>query len=66
MRDRRRDDSDDAARDRNARDQAAYLGGLAWLGVLIASLSLAGGMIYTVYRAFAGFFTQYGAPAGEP
>jgi hypothetical protein len=58
----RRNWHDEEARDRAARDRSAYLGGLAWLGVLLVGLALAGGLVYAVYRAFAGFFGQYNGP----
>ena len=40
------------------RGQAAYPTALAWLGVLLAALTLAGLAAYWVYNAFAGVYGE--------
>jgi hypothetical protein len=50
---------DDEGRERDVRDTTAYGGGSAWLAVLLAGLAVACGLLYAVYRTFAGYFSGY-------
>ena len=46
----------------DGRERGRFLGGLAWLAVLVIGLSAAGGLVYVVYRALSGLFSHYDAP----
>jgi hypothetical protein len=53
---------DNESRERRVQFRRMYLGGLAMLAVLIAGLAASGGLVYAVYRAFAGLFAHYDGP----
>jgi hypothetical protein len=50
--------ADGEAAARYTRGRAAYPTALAWLGVLLAALILAGLAAYQVYRGFAGVYGE--------
>jgi hypothetical protein len=48
--------ADEEAAARYTRGRAAYPAALAWLGVLLAALTLAGLAAYRIYDSFAGVY----------